>query len=127
MQTEYNSCSVGPFVGPYDQNEALPLSIQIPGADLDFEKYTEFVHTNTVHCQTFSIKDSYDQIEDLCKIESLQTEKDDDPKDEEYDSDEQVHYTCQNKQCKIPCICSPCNGETQCPDHKVRHEEGGVW
>jgi hypothetical protein len=20
-------------------------------------------------------------------------------------------------------MCSPCNGETQCPDHKVRHEE----
>lgn len=123
MQKEYNSCPVGQFVGPYDQNEALHLSIQIPEADLDFEKYTQFVHPNTVRCQTFSIKDSYDHIEDLCKIESLKAEDDGDPEDEEYDSDEQVYYTCQNKQCKIPCMCSPCNGETQCPDHKVRHEE----
>ena len=123
LQTEYNSCPVGQFVGPYDQNEALHLSIQIPGADLDFEKYTQFVHPNSVCCKTFSIKDSYDNIEDLSKIESLNVEDDGVPEDDEYDSDEQMYYTCQNEQCKIPCPCSPCYGETQCPDHKVRHEE----
>ena len=37
LQTQYNSCPVGKFAGPYDQNESLPLNLQLTGADIDFD------------------------------------------------------------------------------------------
>ena len=123
LQKEYNSCPVGQFVGPYDQNEALPLNIQLPEADLDFNKYTQFRHPDSIDCKVFLIKDSYGKIDDLAKINALKVDDDDECEDEEFESDEQMIYTCQNKQCKIPCPCSPCCGENQCLDHKIRHEE----
>ena len=42
VQTEYNDCPVGPYVGPYDQASCLPLSVQLPGSVLYFDKYTKF-------------------------------------------------------------------------------------
>ena len=40
LQVQYNTCPVGQYAGPYDQNEMLPLSIQLPGTDLNFDRYT---------------------------------------------------------------------------------------
>ena len=79
LQVEYNKSAVGPYQGPYDQNEALDLSIQLPDSDLDFKKYTEFRHSDTLACKKFCIKESYDEIEDLKKIDALTID------DEEYD------------------------------------------
>ena len=125
LQTQYNSCPVGKFAGPYDQNESLPLNLQLPGADIDFDQYTQFRHSESVPCRTFSVKkDSYDQTDDLAKIEVFKIKDDDDTsEDEECESKEVLTYTCQKRQCYIPCPCSPCNGEDQCCDHKIRHEE----
>ena len=124
LQMQYNSCPVGQFAGPYDQNEALPLNIQLPDADLDFDQYTQFRHPDNVNCRGFAIKDSYQQIKDLDKIDALKVKDNNDTSEEEdNESEEQMVFTCQKKQCRLPCPCSSCCGEDQCPDHKIRHEE----
>ena len=68
IQSECNKNPVGQYAGPYDQNQALGLEIQLPESDLDFEKYTEFIHPDTSNCKAFSIRESYDQFDDLSKI-----------------------------------------------------------
>ena len=54
VQEEFNRRPVGPYVGPYDQNESLDLSLQLPNSTLNHEKYSEFVHlccVESFHCQ----------------------------------------------------------------------------
>ena len=39
VQREYNTCPVGCYAGPYDQNEKLKLSVQLPMSKLDYKSY----------------------------------------------------------------------------------------
>ena len=70
VQKEYNEHTVGQYMGPYDQNENLNLSIQLPGTDLNFQSYTEFCHDGD-ECFEFSVK-SYDKFADYDKILAYQ-------------------------------------------------------
>ena len=122
---QYNTCPVGQYAGPYDQNEMLPLSIQLPGTDLNFDKYTIFSHPDDVQCSQFIITQSYESLNDLSKIKSLKigNAKDHDDTEKSNDLDEMTFYTCQKKISEIPCLCSVCHGEDQCHDHRIWHDE----
>ena len=129
LQIEYNKSPVGPYQGPYDQNEALDLSIQLPDSDLDFKQYTEFRHSDTLECKKFAVKGNYVEVEDLYKIDALKIadeENDEDEENVENDGDnesdkgdeDKLHYTCQYGKCSVPCPCSTCcTGDEQCTDH----------
>ena len=71
VQEEYNDHKVGQYMGPYDQNEQLNLNVQLRNTDLDFEKYTEFVHDGK-ECFRFSLS-SYDEYLDTNKISAYRT------------------------------------------------------
>ena len=123
IQAEYNSDPVGQYAGPYDQNEKLELTVQLPDSDLNFDTYTEFKHSCT-NCHTFFVSKSYDDISDLKKLDAL--ELSDDNLDESFDGEDngKIIYTCVNKRCCIPCPCSPCcDGEEQCTEHWVQHQD----
>ena len=62
VQQEYNQHAVGQYMGPYDQNENLKLSIQLPKSKLDFKSYTEFHHSGD-KCYEFYVK-SYEEYDD---------------------------------------------------------------
>ena len=94
----------------------------MPDSNLDFDGYTQFRHPKNVPCKTYSIKDSYKKFAELSKIDALEIAED----DETYvdDDESQLHYTCLAKDCRIPCSCAPCcTGESQCADHRIKHEE----
>lgn len=125
VQGEYNNCPVGPYVGPFDQNESLNLNLQLPKSSLTFEKYSEFVHPDMALCRKFSLSHNYLKIDDLEKIDALET-TDEMESDDEIDSDEEekekIVYTCFKKKCHIPCPCSPCSTqEPQCKEHCIKH------
>lgn len=123
MQSFYNKAPIGPYQGPYDQNAGLSLSIQLPESDMNFEKYTEFRHPETVQCRKFTIKESYQEIKDLEKVAAIAI-NDKTGSDTESDSDEEdrVQYSCQYGNCVIPCPCFQCcTGEVQCNEHKIQH------
>ena len=123
IQDEYNNHPVGPYVGPYDQNEKLELNLQLPDSDLDFSRYTEFQHDGD-QCYRYSLK-SYKRYDDLEKIDAICIETK--IEDKEHDSNdesesEQYYYTCQLETCQIPCLCPQCHQQLdQCPDHKMKH------
>ena len=121
IQNEYNISPVGQYMGSFDQNEALKLEIQLPESKLNFDGYTQFRHPDNISCKVYSIKDSYKEFDDLSKIDTLEIAEDENL----YDDDEtQLQYTCHNKECRIPCPCSPCcTGDSQCAEHRLRHEE----
>ena len=127
VQIEYNSCPVGPFVGPFDQNESLNLNLQLPNSNLTFEEYSEFVHPKNVQCKEFALSQNYLELDDLEKIHALEikanTEDNDEPlSGEEEEEVERIVYTCIEKKCKIPCVCSPCSThEEQCKSHSMKH------
>ena len=129
IQKEYNTCPVGEYVGPYDQNETLNLSVQLPQSNLDFENYSEFVHPQSVLCMKMSISKNYKDISDLDKIDAIEKSKEDEEEEEKSSGDEEdkierVVYTCTKKECKIPCPCSLCvSGGKQCKLHKVQHSK----
>ena len=107
VQRDFNSSFIGPCMGPYDQNKVLSLSSQLVGTDLDFNKYTQFIHPEHLKCKSFAIKESYDMSNDLSKIDVLlkddQKTEDDEKSDDDQDSDDDhIFYTCQFKRCKIP-------------------------
>ena len=125
VQEEYNDHKVGQYMGPYDQNEQLNLNVQLRNTDLDFEKYTEFVHDGK-ECFRFSLS-SYDEYLDTNKISAyrtgtkLETDKDFVSDSEESD-DTELFYTCQYRRCKIPCPCPICqSNQKQCNKHKICH------
>ena len=68
IQKEYNSHPVGQYMGPYDQNEEINLSAQLPHSNFDFEKYTQFFHDGN-KCFEYKIE-SYEKYDDLKKISS---------------------------------------------------------
>ena len=122
VQSEYNQCPVGAYVGPYDQNETLNLSIQLPNSDLDFDKYSEYVHPMNMTCGEFSISQNYNQLDDLEKIDSLEFCKESLDSEDEDDNDAKVYYACTEKKCKIPCPCKSCSSdEKQCNLHHIKH------
>ena len=124
LQREYNYNCVGPYMGPYDQNKALPLSCQLSASSLDFDKYTQFIHPENQSCQIFSVKDTYEEVDDVCKLDCLHIEGDVKSDDKTVDEEEHVLYTCQHKGCKIPCPCSVCcTADEQCKEHRILHEE----
>ena len=65
IQEEYNKNPVGQYVGPYDQNKKLKLRTQLPNSELEFDSYTEFRHSENASCAVFSIKKSYEHVDDL--------------------------------------------------------------
>ena len=71
IQNDFNSCPVGPFIGPYDQHKSLNLRCQLATPDLDFDQYTEFILPEHVQCKRFAIKDTYDEYPDLHKIDAI--------------------------------------------------------
>ena len=125
VQVVYNESPVGPYQGPYDQNEILSLDVQLPESDLDFDKYTEFRHSDALSCRKFTIGESYRDIDDLSKIDSIVVDDDDtDDESDSNDDDDVHHHTCQYGNCVVPCPCFPCcTGEKQCTEHKITHNE----
>ena len=129
LQLEYNQGPLGPYQGPYDQHKALALNVQLPDSDLNFQDYTEFRHSTDMECQKFKIKDSYENIGHLEKIQSLEIDTSDNSNSSEDEEDnggddENLHYTCRNGNCRIPCICLLCCvDEQQCVEHEIEHSE----
>ena len=68
MQNEYSKDPIGPYMGPLDQSEKLPLNIQLPQSQLDFRRYTEYRHEESTACHSYGIKDSYIDMDELEKI-----------------------------------------------------------
>ena len=104
VQEEYNRCPVGPYVGPFDQNESLNLSLQLPNSTLTYDEYSEFVHPKHVLCREFSLSKNYPELDDLKKIHALEIKQNGDKYDElDVDSDEEeeekerIVYTCEEK------------------------------
>ena len=123
LQKEYNACPVGPYSGPYDQNENLELKIQLPKSNLDYENYTSYIHDEQSICRKFKVKRSYAEKKDLEKIDTLEFAeiRFDDEKEMEKT---RVYYTCQRRKCEIPCPCILCcTDKGQCSLHKIKHPE----
>ena len=122
VQKEYNNHPVGQYMGPYDQNENLKLSIQLPKSNLDYKSYTEFSHSGD-ECFEFSLK-SYEKHAKHNKIDAynIKARMKEGTKHETYESKAVRHYSCHTGRCKIPCPCPQCclNHE-QCTDHKIQH------
>ena len=123
VQKEYNQHPVGQYMGPYDQNEKLILSVQLPDTNLDHQSYTEFCH-NGEKCYQFCIK-SYEKYDEYSKIGAYRI-KDavgdlEDSNSDESDAGEK-YYTCQSGRCKIPCPCPQCcSNRAQCTEHNLQH------
>ena len=124
IQKQYNGCPVGPYAGPYDQNENLELKTQLPKSNLDYNNYTEYIHDEANTCRKFKIKKSYDEKKDLEKIDALDVDEMVKLNDEEEKEGTRITYTCQRRKCKIPCPCSLCcTNRGQCSLHKIKHPE----
>ena len=121
LQKDYNHHPVGQYMGPYDQNEKVRLSAQLPHSDLDFTSYTEFSHDGA-KCYEYETT-NYTLYEDLHKIESYRVKSEIDSIEKKAEDDNiNIFYTCQHKLCKIPCPCAHCNSNvSQCSKHKLRH------
>ena len=129
IQLEFNSSPIGPYMGPYDQSDCMPLSVQLTDSALEFETYTQYQHDEVVKCRQFDVipNKEYKKLGDLEKIdalvESVKATEDDDENDDESQSD-QIYHTCVNGGCKIPCPCKDCcTNETQCKFHRIAHPD----
>ena len=71
IQKEYESSPVGQYMGSYDQNEVLNLSIQLRDSKLGFDEYTQFRHPDNKSCKYYPVKESYKDFDELKKIYSL--------------------------------------------------------
>ena len=54
-QEEYNTNPIGPYMGPIDQSESLPLKIQLPLSQLNYRKYTEYRLNGSTDCSSYRI------------------------------------------------------------------------
>jgi hypothetical protein len=99
------------------------LKVQLRKSNLDYDSYSEFVHEESIMCREFRVKDDYENINDLDKIDSLELLDKDDHSGECVNKDKNgIYYTCKFKKCKIPCPCAPCcNSDGQCTEHKIKH------
>ena len=97
VQQEYNKHSVGQW--PYDQNEKLNLSIQLPNTKLNFESYTEFQHSGD-KCYKFYVK-SYEKYDDHDKIDAyrIKAKLEDHEESSNDESNDSKFYTCQKGNC----------------------------
>jgi hypothetical protein len=124
IQKEYNVCPVGPYAGPYDQNENLELKIQLPKSNLDYENYTEYIHDEEETCRKFKIKKSYVEKKDLEKIDTFEFAEMVEFNEEKETEGTRISYTCQRRKCEIPCPCTLCcTNRGQCSLHKIKHPE----
>ena len=122
VQKEFNCSPVGKFEGNYDQDPQVPHYAQLPKSRLDFDKYTNFCHSETMQCKTFKIRNDYRIFDNLRKIESIEVEKNSKDMFVKPDDDKKVFYTCTKKYCKIPCPCHTCNTNIgQCLEHNIKH------
>ena len=121
LQKDYNHHPVGQYLGPYDQNEQVSLSAQLPHSDLDYTSYTEFSHDGR-KCYEYKTS-NYTLYDDLQKIDSYKVKSETDSNEKKAgDDNTNIFYTCQHKLCKIPCPCAHCNSNfTQCSKHKLHH------
>ena len=120
IQEEYNSHPVGQYMGPYDQNEEINLSAQLPHSNFDFENYTQFFHDGN-KCFEYKIE-SYEKYDDLKKISSYKITSEIENAEKKIDDDIDIFYTCQHKMCRIPCPCAQCCSDiAQCSEHKLCH------
>ena len=126
VQSVYNMCPVGPYAGPYDQAACVPMSVQLVGSDLDFERYTQFQHDGHLDCMRYRVSCIYSAYDDLEKINVLGpvevVSTNDGPAEINNDYKKKIFYTCRKKRCKIPCPCKDCcTEEGQCSEHKMGH------
>jgi uncharacterized C2H2 Zn-finger protein len=126
VQSVYNMCPVGPYAGPYDQAACVPLSVQLIGSDLNFERYTQFQHDAHLDCMKYRVSCIYDTYDDLEKINVLGpveiVSTHDGPVDINNDYKKKIYYTCRKKRCEIPCPCKDCcTQDGQCTEHKMGH------
>ena len=126
IQRDYNHHPVGQYVGPYDQNENLDLSLQLPNSNLNFSKYTEFQHEGD-QCYNYYLK-AYKQYDALEKVDAysiaseIKDKEDENCSNSDESESEKYFYTCQLESCQIPCPCPQCHqGQAQCPEHKMGH------
>ena len=121
IQEEYNLHPVGQYMGPYDQNEEVKLSAQLPSSTLDFQSYTEFSHDGE-KCFEYKMK-NYEKIGLLDKIDGYTVcSAIKSAADRKEIDDNDIFYTCQHKLCMIPCPCAHCSSDiTQCLEHKLCH------
>ena len=121
LQNDYNQCPVGKYAGPYDQSEKLKLKIQLKKSNLDYDGYSEFIHSESEPCREFCVSQSYENVDDLAKIETLALLSMDNQSSKHEDKD-RIYYTCNMKECKIPCPCPPCcTSDGQCKEHRIQH------
>ena len=55
VQFEYNSSPIGPYMGPYDQSDCIPLNAQLSDSNLNFKQYTQFNHAHDVLCKLLRV------------------------------------------------------------------------
>ena len=55
IKTEYNSNPIGPYMGPYDQSDCIPLKAQLLDSTLDHQQCSQFKHDNGLKCRNFEI------------------------------------------------------------------------
>ena len=122
IQEEFNCSPVGPYEGPYDQNQKIPLHAQLSKSSLDFKQYTTFSHLNISQCKILKINKQYEDMDDLKKIDALEILAEAKEPFAKEKSDEEVFYTCTENFCVIPCVCHQCYlKENQCSMHKIKH------
>ena len=125
LQSEYNSSPVGPYMGPYDQSDCIPMKAQLADSTLDFELYTHFSHDPSFDCKKFEIapKSAYKNLKDLEKIDSIQFKGECKMK-EDGERNDGLYYTCSKGCCEIPCCCKDCCLDLlQCQLHTISHPD----
>ena len=121
----YTDNPVGSYQGQFD----TPINSKVyNGArPLSFAEYTEFTHSPPGHCNEYVvIKEKYNSLDDLKKIESLGKDSDASVVNIKgpcsKDRDMSLLYTCVNHKCVIPCVCKDCVlEEKQCQNHQILH------
>ena len=127
IKTEYNSNPIGPYMGPYDQSDCIPLKAQLSDSTLDHQQYSQFKHDDGLKCRNFEIvpEAEYRKLDDLEKIDSLQISEHNDMEEDGHTSvRDRIYYTCSKGCCVIPCCCKDCClQEPQCGMHRICHPD----
>ena len=121
-QDEYNKSPIGPYEGNFDQDPGVPITAQLPHSKLNFEQYTNFIHSDDIQCKLFEIKKNVESVDDLERMKLLKCVKDANDIFVEPKDDDNTFYTCQKNICVIPCPCKTCTtAENQCTYHTIKH------
>ena len=68
VQKEYYSNPMGPYIGPYDQSENIPLSPQLPRSRMTYKKYIKFHHQSDSNYKVFKVGKMYDEVKIFKKL-----------------------------------------------------------